>query len=224
MMAPMRRSSTTAVLAALILTMQVGPVLHLVTHRNDHTHGPAPARPAHLHTRGTTDHRHAPPQAAHEAEGLEHSHAHAAAHAAGRPHTHASVETGRAAAAGWRPHAAYGYSTPGPVRRLLAGLTEALAAAVVPASGWAHDNPSPTDADPSPVPSDDEWPSPGHGDGSAAHFGLALIEAPPLPPLLPSAAYAVIAPLTGTSPLRTRPALRRSSRGPPSPASAIRAC
>ena len=218
MMAPMQRSSTAGVLAVLVLTLQVGPFLHLVTHRNDHTHGPTPARSRLLHTGASSVTSAGAAEVDHGAAGRSSADAHEAAHAEGRAHTHDPRTEDQPRADVWGSHAPYGYSTPGLLRRLLSGLAEAASGAGSRSPGPAH---HPTSAPPH---SHDESPAPDHGDGSAAHFGLALIETPPADPLLPSGTVAVDADVAYRATLRSRPRLRRAPRGPPSAPSTIRAC
>ena len=217
MMAAMRRYSAASVLAALILTMQVGPMLHLVTHRNDHTHGPRPASshlPRQRASLGTSEGQRTVGQ---RAAGVPSATAHEAAHAEGRAHTHGPRDTRQPRPDAWGAHAPYGYSTPGLVRRLLSALAEVVADAGR-FSGTVHDHTS------GPAHSHEESPSPDHGEGSAAHFGLALIETPPATPLLPSVHVLADADVAYASTLRSRPGLRRAPRGPPRPRPAIRAC
>jgi len=217
MMAAMRRYSAASVLAALILTMQVGPMLHLITHRNDHTHGPRPASshlPRQRASLGTSEGQRT---VGHRAAGVPSATAHEAAHAEGRAHTHGPRDARQPRPDAWGAHAPYGYSTPGLVRRLLSALAEVVADAGR-FSGTDHDHTS------GPTHSHDESPSPDHGEGSAAHFGLALIETPPATPLLPSVQVLADGDVAYASTLRSRPGLRRAPRGPPLPRPAIRAC
>ena len=78
------------------------------------------------------------------------------------------------------------------------------------------------DAAPEPLPPlsghpHESAPEDNHGDGSAAHFGLALTEAPLPESVLPSTAFTLATLPAPIALLRSRPVLRRLPRGPPPP-------
>lgn len=207
-MRPMRRHAAW-LSAVLILALQVGPLLHLVTHRNDHTHGPVPARTA-LHVPGDRSQpassRRADLDGPARRPALQD--AHAEAHAHGLRHRHDAPADTPEPRASVSAHAAYGYAAPGVVRRMLTGLATALTGAL--------------DAAPEPLPPlfghpHESAPEDNHGDGSAAHFGLALTEAPLPDAVLPSTAFTLATLPAPIVLLRSRPVLRRLPRGPPPP-------
>lgn len=158
--ARLRRRAGALLLGVYVVAAQLAPLAHLASHRDDHTHGPAPHLPA------------TPAAAADRAETPTRGHARAldlatalAGH--GRPQWPWSARDDAGAAPTDAPAPAphrHGPGTP--------AHTHDEAAAPSPAS---HEHPPAGDT-PSPASRD-------HAAGSAAHFALAVVDAPPAPVL-----------------------------------------
>jgi len=170
LIARLRLIAGPVLLALFLVAAQLGPLAHLGTHRNDHTHGPAPDAHADDHD---DDHGHDDtPDHDHDAGG-DHDHSPAPVH----PHDD-HVGTPDADHVGDHDRAEADHH---------------------------HDA----------SPGGNGDPVEQHGEASAAHFGLALIGAPPAPLLAPPSsidARPADVPLRGhtSAPLAQPPA-----RGPP---------
>lgn len=133
----------------------LGPVWHLARHRNDHSHGAdGQAIAFDLRAGGEPAHRHShAASAGPAAQPKARAHAHAHPHAHSHPHRHPHAPT---------PH----HSAP-------------PAASHREVAAPSATRPAPPDA-----PQAAPLPRPlGHGHGSLAHFGLALLGAPALVPV-----------------------------------------
>lgn len=194
-------------LALFIASAQVVPALHLATHRDDHTHGPA-GEPVdgHVAPSGHDDDRDdaADPRAAAFA-GHGRNARPAPAAPAGETSTHRHD--------GLRPDApgtAHGHRHGG------AGHDHRQAAARPDATGDRHVRDGGAAAPPS--GHDHEAPDSDHGRGSSVHFGLALIDGPQplfLPPPAETLAPASDVRLRPSSPT---PLPQPPARGPPASA------
>lgn len=196
-----RQAAASLLLAAYLAAGLIAPVAHLVGHRDDHTHGPVVR-----------------PSAAGRAFRAVTSDEPRRGHARGRDVAAALASHGRLR---WPWSAPDDDAEPAPV----SPLTEAShthdagtpahthTASTAPASSDASGAP-PHRHDSPDAPARPDLPS-GHGAGSAAHFALAVIDAPPpiaLP--LPASTRWLDAPLR-TAAVVTTPRRLQPARGPP---------
>ena len=165
--ARLRRRAGALLLGVYVVAAQLAPLAHLASHRDDHTHGPAPHVPAAAAATTPNADRAAAPARGH-ARALDLATA-LAGH--GRPQWPwaARDDAGAPPADAPAPHR-LGPGTPAP--------THDEAAAPSPGP---HEH----------APAGESPSSRGHAAGSAAHFALAVVDAPPAPVLpLPAASRA----------------------------------